>query len=64
MDHRCLCKTCSLKKELALFSLFWGLLLLLKMAQCSENTGQHVCEQIDDRQQVSEGGHFMEVLVS
>ena len=27
-------------------------------------TGQHVCKQIDDRQQVSEGGHFMELLVS
>ena len=24
----------------------------------------HACEQIDDRQQVSEGGHFMELLVS
>ena len=24
----------------------------------------HVCEQIDDRQQGSEGGHFMELLVS
>ena len=27
-------------------------------------TGQHACERIDDRQQVSEGGHFMELLVS
>ena len=24
----------------------------------------HACEQIDDRQQVSKGGHFMELLVS
>ena len=34
------------------------------MARCGENTGQHACEQIDDGQQVSEGGHFMELLVS
>ena len=24
----------------------------------------HACDQIDDREQVSEGGHFMELLVS
>ena len=34
------------------------------MARCVENTGQDAREQIDDRQQVSEGGHFMELLVS
>ena len=34
------------------------------MARCGKNTGQHACEQIDDRQQVSEGGHFMELLVN
>ena len=27
-------------------------------------TGQHACELFDDRQQVFEGGHFMELLVS
>ena len=32
--------------------------------QFGENIGQHACEQIDNRQQVSEGGHFMELLVS
>ena len=58
------CKTCSLKKELACFLLFWGLLLLPEMAWCGKNTGQHACKQIDDREQVSEGGHFMELLVS
>ena len=67
----CLCKTCILKKELAHFSLFWGLLLLLwlqrgisEIARSGENPGQHACEQIDDRQQVSKGWHFMELLVS
>ena len=47
----CLCKTCSLKTQLARFSLFWGLLLLLwlqrgipEMARSGENTGQHACE--------------------
>ena len=47
--------------------MFWGLLPLPEMARCGKNTGQHACEhaeQIDDRQQVSEGGHFMELLVS
>ena len=51
-------------QELTHFSLFWGLLLLPEMVQSGENTGQHACQQIDDRQQVSQGAHFMDLLVT